>query len=66
LHAELIASIPVADEDLKSLAKNRGKLALAFMVKANPELKDRISLGEVKTVTSGKEGVPLEVEVRIK
>jgi hypothetical protein len=66
LHAELIASIPVTDEDLKSLAKNRGKLALAFMVKANPELKDRISLGEVKTVTSGKEGVPLEVEVRIK
>jgi hypothetical protein len=66
LHAELIASIPVTDEDLKSLAKNRGKLALAFMVKANPELKDRISLGEVKTVTSGKEGAPLEVEVRIK
>ena len=66
LHAELIASIPVTDEDLKSLAKNRAKLALAFMVKANPELKDRISLGEVKTVSSGKEGVPLEVEVRIK
>ena len=66
LHTELIASIPVTDEDLKNLAKNRAKLALSFMVKANPELKDRISLGEVKTVSSGKEGVPLEVEVRIK
>ncbi len=66
LHTELIASIPVTAEDLTNLAKNRAKLALSFMVKSNPALKDRISLGEVKTVTAGKEGVPLEVEVRIK
>ncbi|QWE17345.1 DUF748 domain-containing protein [Polynucleobacter sp. AP-Nino-20-G2] len=66
LHTELIASIPVSVEDLTGLANNRAKLALSFMVKSNPALKDRISLGEVKTVTAGKEGVPLEVEVRIK
>lgn len=66
LHAELIASIPVTEEDLKSLAKNRAKLAQSLMVKSNPGLNDRISLGEVKTVSAAKEGVPLEVEVRIK
>lgn len=66
LHAELIASIPVTEEDLKALAKNRAKLAQNFMVKSNPGLNDRISLGEVKAVSAGKEGVPLEVEVRIK
>ena len=66
LHAELIASIPVTEEDLRSLAKNRAKLAQSFMVKSNPGLNDRISLGEVKTVSATKEGVPLEVEVRIK
>jgi hypothetical protein len=66
LHAELIASIPVTEEDLRALAKSRAMLASDLMMKSNPELKDRISLGEVKTVTAGKEGVPLEVEVRIK
>lgn len=66
LHAELIASIPVSDEDLRTLAKNRAKLAADFMVKGNPTLQDRIQLGEVKTVSAGKEGVPLEVELRIK
>jgi hypothetical protein len=66
LHAELIASIPVTDEELKGLAKNRAKLAQSLMVKSNPELRDRVSLGEVKTVSSNEEGVPLEVEVRIK
>ena len=66
LHAELIASIPVTEEDLKSLAKNRAKLAQSLMVKSNPGLNGRISLGEVKTVSAVKEGVPLEVEVRIK
>jgi hypothetical protein len=66
LHAELIASIPVTEEDMKGLAKNRAKQAQSLMVKSNPELNDRISLGEVKAVSAGKEGVPLEVEVRIK
>jgi len=66
LHLELIASIPVTDEDLRTLAKNRAKLAQSFMVKSNPVLNDRISFGEVKAVSAGKEGVPLEVEVRIK
>ncbi|MGV0963555.1 MAG: DUF748 domain-containing protein [Polynucleobacter sp.] len=66
LHAELVASIPVTEEDLRTLAKNRAKLAQSFMVKSNPGLNDRISLGDVKTVTAVKEGVPLEVEVRIK
>jgi hypothetical protein len=66
LRAELIASIPVTDEDLRNLAKKRAKLAQGFMVKSNPALQERIGLGEVKTVSAGKEGVPLEVEVRIK
>ncbi|QWE23336.1 DUF748 domain-containing protein [Polynucleobacter sp. AP-Jannik-300A-C4] len=66
LHAELITSIPVTEEDMKVLAKNRAKQAQSLMVKSNPELNDRISLGEVKTVSAGREGVPLEVEVRIK
>ncbi|MBU3602584.1 DUF748 domain-containing protein [Polynucleobacter sp. AM-25C3] len=66
LHAELIASISVTEGDLKSLANGRSKLALELMIKNNPNLVGRIALGEVKTVSSGKEGVPLEVEVRIK
>jgi hypothetical protein len=66
LHAELIASIPVTEADLKALAANRAKLAQDFMVKGSPALVERISLGEVKTANAGKEGVPLEVEVRIK
>lgn len=66
LYAELITSIPVTDEDLRILAKNRAKLASDFMVKGNPSLQDRIKLGEVKVVSAGKEGVPLEVELRIK
>ncbi|OZA11337.1 MAG: hypothetical protein B7Y05_15010 [Polynucleobacter sp. 24-46-87] len=66
LHAELITSIPVTEEDMKVLAKNRAKQAQSLMVKSSPELNDRISLGEVKTVSAGKEGIPLEVEVRIK
>ena len=66
LHEELIASIPVTEDDLRALAKNRAKLAQSFMVKSNPGLTDRISLGEVKAVSAGKDGVPLEVEVRIK
>jgi hypothetical protein len=66
LHAELIASIPVTEGDLKSLANGRSKLALELMIKNNPNLVGRIALGEVKTVNSGKDGVPLEVEVRIK
>lgn len=66
LHAELIASIPVTEDDLRGLAQNRAKLAQNLMVKSNPGLSDRISLGEVKAVSAGKEGVPLDVEVRIK
>jgi hypothetical protein len=36
------------------------------MVKADPSLKDSIQLGEVKAVEAGKEGISLDVEVRIK
>lgn len=66
LYKELIASIPVTDADLKLLAKARAKLASELMAKNNPNLTPRISLGEVKAVTAGKDGVPLEMEVRIK
>ena len=66
LHHELIAGIEITDAELKDLAKNRAKLAYEFMVKANPDLKERIQIGEVKTVEAGKEGIPLDVEIRIK
>ena len=66
LHAELVASIPVTEEGLRNLAQNRARLAQSFMVKGNPALQDRISVGEVKAVSAVKEGVPLEVQLRIK
>jgi hypothetical protein len=66
LRTELIADIDVTDSQLKGLAKSRAMLAYDFMIKANPTLKDRIAIGEVKSVEAGKEGVPLDVEIRIK
>jgi hypothetical protein len=65
LRTELIADIEVTDAQLKDLAKNRAMLAYDFMVKANPALKDRIAMGEVKSVEGGKDGIPLDVEIRI-
>ena len=66
LHEELIAGIGITDAELQELAKNRAMTAYGFMVKADPSLKDRIQLGDVKTVEAGKEGIPLDVEIRIK
>ena len=66
LHNELIAGIEVGDAELKELAKNRAKIAYGFMAKADSSLQDRIQIGEVKVVEAGKEGVPLDVEIRIK
>ncbi|MBU3580265.1 DUF748 domain-containing protein [Polynucleobacter sp. 73C-SIWE] len=66
LRTELIAEIDVSDAQLKELAKTRATIAYELMIKANPALKDRIATGDVKSVESGKEGVPLEVEIRIK
>jgi hypothetical protein len=66
LHSELIAGIEITEGELKDLAKNRAKAAYGFMVKADSNLKDRIQLGDVKTVEAGKEGIPLDVEIRIK
>ncbi|QKM64560.1 hypothetical protein DCO17_04520 [Polynucleobacter tropicus] len=66
LHNELIAGIDVADAELKTLAKTRAQLAFEIMVKENPGLKDRITIGEVKTVEAGKNGIPLDMELRIK
>lgn len=66
LHDELIAGIEITDGELKDLAKNRAKLAYEYMVKANSNLSDRIQIGEIKAVEAGKEGIPLDVEIRIK
>jgi hypothetical protein len=66
LRTELIADIDVSDAQLKDLATNRATIAYELMIKANPALKDRITKGDVKSVEAGKEGVPLEVEIRIK
>ena len=66
LHNELIAGIEVSDGELKDLAKSRARLAYDLMTKADPGLKDRIQVGDVKAVEAGKEGIPLDVEIRIK
>lgn len=66
LHKELIAGIEVNDAELKDLAKARAKLANDLMVKSNPALNDRVQLGELKTTEAGKEGIPLDVQIRIK
>lgn len=66
LHKELIAGIEVSDAELKDLAKARAKLANDLMITSNPALNDRVQLGEVKTTEAGKEGVPLDVQIRIK
>ncbi|QWD80825.1 DUF748 domain-containing protein [Polynucleobacter sp. MWH-S4W17] len=66
LHEELISGIEITDVELQELAKSRAKTAYGFMVKADPSLKDRVQLGDVKTVEAGKEGIPLDVEIRIK
>jgi hypothetical protein len=66
LRKELIADMNVTDVQLKELAKNRAVTAYGLMIKANPSLKDRITMGDVKSVEAGKEGVPIDVVVRIK
>jgi hypothetical protein len=66
LRNELIAGIEISDTELKELANARAKAAYGFMIKSDSSLKDRIQLGDVKTVEAGKEGIPLDVEVRIK
>jgi hypothetical protein len=66
LHTELIAAIEISEEELRQLAKNRAQLAFSLMTTENPGLKDRINFGDIKTVEAGKEGVPLDVELRIK
>ena len=66
LHEELIAGIEVTDAELQELAKSRAKMAYSFMVKADSGLKERIQIRDVKVVEAGKEGIPLDVEIRIK
>lgn len=65
LHNELIAGIEVTETELKALAKTRAQLAYELMTKDNPALKDRISIGEVKAVEAGKNGIPLDMELKI-
>jgi hypothetical protein len=66
LRNELIAGIEITAAELQELANNRAKLAIQIMIKNNPDLNERIKVGQVKTVEAGKEGIPLEVEARIK
>ena len=66
LHDELIAGIEVTELELKELARSRAQLSFEFMVKADAGLRERITLGEVKTIAAGKEGIPLDIEIRIK
>ena len=66
LRNELIASIEITGVELQELANNRAKLAIQIMTKNGSDLNERIKAGEVKSVEAGKEGIPLDVEVRIK
>ena len=66
LHAELIAGIEVPEGELGELAKSRAKVAYDLMTKSDLSLKDRIQIVDVKAVEAVKEGIPLDVEVRIK
>ena len=66
LRLELIADIDVSDAQLNELARGRATIAYDLMIKANPALKDRIVIGDVKSAEAGKEGIPLDVEIRIK
>jgi hypothetical protein len=66
LRNELIAAMEITETELRELASNRANLAIQIMIKDNPPLSERIKAGEVKAVAAGKEGIPLEVEVRIK
>lgn len=66
LHNELIAGIEITDAELRELASARAKVAYGLMSKSDSSLQDRIQIGEVKTVEAGKEGIPLDVEIRIK
>jgi Domain of Unknown Function (DUF748) len=66
LRAELIADMNVTDAQLKELAKSRATTAYSFMIRTSPMLADRIIVGDVKSAEAGKEGVPLDVEIRIK
>lgn len=66
LRNELIAGMEITGGELQELANGRAKLAIKIMAKDNPSLNERIKVGEVKTVEAGKEGIPLDVEVRIK
>jgi len=66
LRNELIAGMEITEIELRDLAANRAKLAMQIMAKDNLALGERIGAGEVKTVAAGKEGIPLQVEVRIK
>ncbi len=66
LHDELIAGTEITELELKELGISRAQVASEFMVKADPGLRERITLGEVKTVEAGKEGIPLDIKIRIK
>lgn len=66
LRSELIAGMEITDNELKALAKSRAEVAFDFMVRASPTLRERIQIGEVKAVEGGREGIPLDLEVRIK
>ena len=66
LRSELIASMVITENDLHTLGVNRAKLAKDLLVKNHPSLDSRIQVVETKTVKAEKEGIPLEVDLRIK
>jgi len=66
LHDELIAGMEITELSLMELARSRAQVSYELMIKADPSLKERITLGEVKAVEASKEGIPLDINIRIK
>jgi hypothetical protein len=56
----------ITELSLMELARSRAQVSYELMIKADPSLKERITLGEVKAVEASKEGIPLDINIRIK
>ncbi|WP_232219937.1 DUF748 domain-containing protein [Pseudogulbenkiania sp. MAI-1] len=63
LRDELIAAEPVAEAELKALAQARVAAARQAMLKTDPALAERLTVGEVKRVKADGDGVALAIEL---
>ena len=61
LRQELIDSYKIGDDQLKQLAAQRADAVKARLVAVEAPLADRITIGDIETVTADKAGVPIKV-----